>query len=424
MKRRDFLEASCLVALGTGISHSALAAVSHVPDSGNHTRFSRADSKVKIERIELFPLRYPMTGYFKFFTGPHGSAGRAAVIIKITADDGTTGWGQSLPIAKWSYETLETATVVLQEYFVPVLLGRDPVDIKGAHLEMDNAVAPGFSTGMPISRAGIDLALHDLTGKLLNKSLAQMWNRPAGDPISLSWTVNVQDVADVSELMEEGKKRGYRHFNIKVAPDPDFDVVLAREVRRLAPESFLWADANGGYEPDSALKAAPRLADAGVDVLEAPLRPNRISGYQALKEQGALPILMDEGVITPTDLEEFTKLDMLDGVAMKPARCGGLISNRRQIEMCLKHNLIWLGSGLTDPDISMAATLGLYCAYALKKPAALNGPQFLTMDVLKKPLQIEQGKAYPPQGPGLGIEVDEDKVQDLMKRSGGDKLLK
>ncbi len=424
MKRRDFLGVSCLAAFGMGLNRTASLGDYRIAGTEDLNPACQERSQVKIERIELFPLRYPMTGYFKFFTGPHGSAGRAAVIIKITADDGSIGWGQSLPIAKWSYETLETTAVVLQEYFIPVLIGRDPTDIKGAHLEMDKAVAPGFSTGMPISRAGIDLALHDLTGKLLNKSLAQMWNRPTGDPIPLSWTVNVQDVGDVEGLMEEGKKRGYCHFNIKVAPDPVFDVALAREVRRLAPEAFLWADANGGYEPDTALQAAPRLADVGVDVLEAPLRPNRISGYQALKKQGALPILMDEGVVTPTDLEEFIKLGMLDGVAMKPARCGGLISNRRQIEMCLKKNLIWLGSGLTDPDISMAATLSLYCTYALTKPAALNGPQFLTADVLKKPLRIEQGTAYPPSGPGLGIEVDEDKVLDLMQRSGGEKLLK
>ena len=402
MNRRDFLGASCLSAIGMGLSKTAIFGNMRIPDTKNLLQASQVGSKAKIERIELFPLRYPMTGYFKFFTGPHGSAGRAAVIIKITADDGSVGWGQSLPIAKWSYETLETAAVVLQEYFVPVLIGRDPKDIKGAHLEMDKAVAPGFSTGMPISRAGIDLALHDLTGKLLNRSLAQMWGRPQGDPIPLSWTVNVQDVDEVAGLMEEGKKRGYRHFNIKVAPDPDFDVALAREVRRLAPEAFLWADANGGYELDSALLAAPRLADVGVDVLEAPLRPNRISGYQALKKQGALPILMDEGVITPTDLEEFIKLDMLDGVAMKPARCGGLISNRRQIEMCLHQDLIWLGSGLTDPDISMAATLSLYCTYALKKPAALNGPQFLDCGRSEKALTHRKGNGLSSLRPRLG----------------------
>lgn len=371
-----------------------------------------------IARIECFPLRYPMSGYFKFFTGPHGSAGRAAVIVKMTAQNGLVGWGQALPIAKWSYETLETAAVVLREYFAPALIGHDPTDIVGAHAKMDQAVAPGFSTGMPMSRAGIDLALHDLTGKLVKKPLAALWGRAARDPITLSWTVNVQSLDDIPKLIEEGRSRGYRHFNIKVAPDPEFDAAMAREVRRLAPDTFLWADANGGYDPDSALRAAPRLADAGVDVLEAPLRPNRIAGYRALKKQGALPILMDEGVVSPVDLEEFIKLGMCDGVAMKPARCGGLESNRRQIEICENNGLLWLGSGLTDPDISLAATLGLYSAYGLKKPAALNGPQFLTADVLKTPLRIENGIAYPPKGPGLGIQVDEEKVKDLMRRKG------
>ena len=77
---------------------------------------------------------------------------------------------------------------------------------------------------------------------------------------------------------------------------------------------------------------------------------------------------------------------------------------------------MWLGSGLTDPDISLAATLGLYGAFGLTKPAALNGPQFLTADVLAKPLQIANGKAQVPTGPGLGIEVDEQKVVELTKR--------
>jgi L-alanine-DL-glutamate epimerase-like enolase superfamily enzyme len=402
MKRRQFLKGA-----------TAAGACFCLPSFSSLGEQNRS----KIERIDLFPLRYPMTGYFKFFTGPHGSAGRAAVIVKITSDNGTVGWGQALPIAKWSYETLETAAVVLRDYFVPVLIGRDPMDIKGAHTAMDQAVAPGFSTGMPITRAGIDLALHDLFGKLTGKSLAQMWNRPRGTSVTLSWTVNVRTLDEVGPLMEEGKNRGYRHFNIKVAPDPKFDAALAREVRRLAPDTFLWADANGGYDPQTALQAAPKLAEAGVDVLEAPLRPNRISGYQALKKQGALPILMDEGVVSPTDLEEFIKLDMCDGVAMKPARCGGLLSNRRQIELCEQHNLIWLGSGLTDPDISFAATLGLYSAYGLKKPAALNGPQFLAADVLKQPIRVKNGIAYVPEGPGLGIEVDENKIRELMDLS-------
>ncbi len=373
---------------------------------------------VKIEHIDVYPMRYPMTGYFKFFSGPHGSRGRAAVIVKVTTDNGVVGWGQSVPISRWSYETLETATVVLRDYFGPAVIGLDALDMDAMQKALEGALAGGFSTGMPIARAGLDLALHDLHGKLQGKSLAQLWDRDPGGPLTLSWTLNPRRLDEVDALMDAGWQRGFRHFNIKVAPDPEFDVELARQVRQRAPHSFLWADANGGYDMDIALAAAPKLADAGVDVLEAPLKPNRISGYQALKKQGALPILMDEGVVSPVELQEFIRLKMIDGVAMKPSRCGGLVSARRQIELIEREGLLWLGSGLTDPDISLAATLGLYGAYDLQKPAALNGPQFLTADVLTTPLTINEGKAKVPSGPGLGVEVDEAKVIALARKTG------
>lgn len=372
-----------------------------------------------IERIELFAVRYPTKGYFKFFVGPRGAYGRGAVIVKMIADNGTVGWGQSIPSPLWSYETLETAQIVMQDYLAPVLIGRDPLDIEGAHYAMDGALGPGFSTGMPIARSGLDMALHDLAGKLQGQSLCQMWGRPSSGPVTLSWTVNARTLEEAEAVIDAGFKSGYRNFNIKVAPDPKFDVQLAKLVRQRAPDGFLWADANGGYDQAAALTVAPELADAGVDVLESPLRPNRISGYQALKKQGALPILMDEGVVSPVELSEFIRLKMLDGVAMKPSRCGGLLYAKRQIELLLDAGLMWLGSGLTDPDISMAAALALYSAYGLQKPAALNGPQFLTADVLAKPLEIKGDLASVPDGPGLGIEIDESKIAELMKETTG-----
>jgi L-alanine-DL-glutamate epimerase-like enolase superfamily enzyme len=372
---------------------------------------------VTIDRIELFPVRYPTVAYFKFFEGPGGNYGRAAVIVKMTASDGTVGWGQSVPVARWSYETLDTALVVLRDYLAPTLVGLDPLDIPAAHAAMDKGLAPSFTTGMPISRAGLDLALHDLAGKLTGKSLAEMWGRPTGGTITLSWTVNVRTIDETESVVAAGRERGYEHFNIKVAPDPEFDVQLAQEVKRLVPGGFLWADANGGYDVDTALEAAPKLADAGVDVLEAPIRPNRISGYQKLKRQGALPILMDEGVVSPVELAEFIRLEMIDGMAMKPSRCGGLLSNKRQIELVEEAGLIWLGSGLCDPDISLAASLALYGAYGLKRPAALNAPQFLGADVLLEPMPIRGGKMKVPTGPGLGVEVDEEKVQELVAKT-------
>ena len=158
---------------------------------------------------------------------------------------------------------------------------------------------------------------------------------------------------------------------------------------------------------------APKLADAGVAVLEAPLRPNRIAGYQALMKQGALPILMDEGIVSPDELVEFIQLGMLAGVAMKPARCGGLLAARRQIEIALDAGLFWLGSGLTDPDVSLAATIALYASYGQTRPCALNGPQFLDHSILTQPIVPRDGQLAPLAGPGLGVTVDEARLRAI-----------
>lgn len=367
---------------------------------------------MKIERIDLFPIEYPTRGYFKFFEGPSGRLGRPAVVVRLTAENGVTGWGQSVPSFRWSEESLESAMAVMRHYFAPALRGADALDPEGAQAILDGALGRSFSTAMPIARAGLDLAMHDLYGKLTGKSIAEICGRKPGGPVTLSWTVNAKSPADAEAVIEEGWQQGYRNFNIKVAPDTALDVELARLVKRRVPEGFLWADANCGYDVDVALEVAPRLADAGVDVLESPLRPNRLSGYQRLKKQGALPILMDEGIVSSVELEEFIRLDMLDGIAMKPSRTGGLLSARQQIEMIEDRGLMWLGSGLSDPDIALAASLGLYSAFGLAKPAALNGPQFLDGDILARRLDIERAMATAPTGPGIGVDVD---LQKLMR---------
>ncbi|MBW3628280.1 MAG: mandelate racemase/muconate lactonizing enzyme family protein, partial [Gemmatimonadetes bacterium] len=212
---------------------------------------------MRIARIEVFPILYPMVGRFKFFEGPEGSpTGRSAAVVKITAEDGTIGWGESLPIPKWSYETRESVTSTIRSYLAPELIGHNAFDIVGAHAIMDRNIAAGSSTGAPMAKAGVDIALHDLAGKLMNVSLAQLWGRPEGGRITLSWTCNPVKLEDLDALIDEGLKRGYRNFNVKVSPDPKFDIELCRRVKQRVPGGFLWADANGGYDLPTALAVA------------------------------------------------------------------------------------------------------------------------------------------------------------------------
>lgn len=402
--RREFLETSAAAAGGLWWLSSAEAMQS---------------SNVKIDRIEAIPLVYPSKGRFKFLEDARGnSVGRPSVVVKITASDGTIGWGQSIPTPRWSYETLESAYSTIVRHLAPALEGKDPFDLEGINQAMTTFIAPSFSTGQPICKAGIDLALFDLTGKIRNVSAYERWRKKGLDRILLSWTLNPKALDEIPALIEEGRSAGYRNFNVKVAPDPAFDVEMCRMVRKLVPNGFLWADANGGYDPEAALAVIPKLKDAGVDVLEQPLRINRFTGYRKLKELGALPILMDEGIVSTVELQEFIALGLLDGVAMKPARCGGLTEAVRQIETVQRAGLMFLGSGLTDPDLSLAASAVLYGAYELKYPAALNGPQFLAdVSILAKPLVPVDGYLPVPTGPGLGVEVNEAALDEHRLRS-------
>src|SRR5437870_2578516 len=110
--------------------------------------------KTAIARIESFPVHYATAGYFKFFEGPKGrQPGRPSVVVKITADNGSVGWGQSVPSHRWSYETLETVQTTIAHYLAPELIGLDPFDTEAIHAAMKSVIANSFSTGQPICKA-------------------------------------------------------------------------------------------------------------------------------------------------------------------------------------------------------------------------------------------------------------------------------
>lgn len=390
----------------------------------------------EITQVEIGRFDYAVAGEFKFFApGPDGRVTRPSVLVRLTDSDGRTGWGQSVPVPSWTYETVETVMSTLRHYLAPLLLGRDPADFDGLHAAMNTAIRPAFSTGQPLCKAALDLACHDLAGKQRgvpawrlfevgghvpvpafpnsaqpgsNAAPVQARDVPAHPSITLSWTVASPKPAVIEQQLAEGRARGYRNFNLKVGypQSADYDLDLARKVRAFAPDGFLWADANTGYTPEQALAIAPKLRDAGVNVLESPLPPTAIRGYQALKKQGALPILMDEGIVGPEVATEFIALGLMDGMALKPARNAGLRPSVQIVNQLRANGLMILGSGLTDPDFSLAAATQLYAWAGLTSPCALNGPQFLADSLVGTQLTAKNDILAVPTAPGLGLTPD------------------
>jgi L-alanine-DL-glutamate epimerase-like enolase superfamily enzyme len=359
----------------------------------------------EIVRVEVGRYDYPLVGEFKFFRG----AARPTVLVRLTDTDGVQGWGQSVPVETWTYETVESVETTLAHYLAPAVLGADPEDIAGVHARMEKAIRPSFSVGQPLCKAAIDLACYDLAGKRARRSVAGLLGGAKTARVQLSWTVQSPTLEGVEKALEEGRAAGYRNFNIKLGPPqtPAYDLELVRRVVAFSPEGFHWGDANTSYTLDVALDMAPRLADAGLRALESPLPPAAIRGYQKLRAQGALPVLMDEGIVSPAETEEFIALGMMDGIAMKVARCGGLWHASRIVRLLQDNGLAVFASGLTDPDLSLAASVQLFAWAGLEMPAALNGPQYLggrgTTDA---GFRAEGDVVRLPDAPGLGITLD------------------
>ncbi|MEO8142742.1 MAG: enolase C-terminal domain-like protein [Betaproteobacteria bacterium] len=359
----------------------------------------------KIVRVEVGRFDYELVGEFKFF-----KAGvRPSVLVRLTDDDGVQGWGQSVPVETWTYETVESVDSTLRNYLAGAVLGADASDLGAVHARMERAIRPSFSVGQPLCKAAIDLACHDLWGKQAGKSVSALLGGAKRREVKLSWTVQAPTLQTAQAQLEQGRAAGYENFNIKLGPPqtPAYDLELVRLVHAFAPQGFHWADANTSYDLDTALAQAPRLADLGLKALESPLPPNRIRDYQQLRRQGALPILMDEGIVSPVEVAEFIALGMFDGVAMKVARCGGLWHASRIVDLLHENGLLVFASGLTDPELSLAASIHLFAWAGLDSAAALNAPQYVarrgTADAV---FRANRDRVRVPAGPGLGVTME------------------
>lgn len=371
----------------------------------------------RIIRVEMGRFDYEVVQKFKFLKPDEdGIARRPSLLVRLIDEDGHTGWGQAVPVPSWSYETVETVESTLRGYLGPALIGLDPADLGAVHARMNETIRPAFSTGQPFCKAAIDIACHDLLARREGKRLVDLLGGAGVESLQLSWTVAAGSLEEAEEQLTLGSQRGYRNFNIKVGGTQSaaFDLELAAMVRSAKPDGFLWADANTGYTLERALELAPRLADLGVDVLESPLPPNQLRGYQTLRAQGALPILMDEGIVSPQELDEFISLGMMDGAVLKPARNAGIWPSARIVELLREHGLLILGSGLTELDVALAASTHLYAWACIDHPCALNGLQFLTGDIDGRQEPTVQGDILPlPGGPGLGVEPNPSIVEAL-----------
>lgn len=368
---------------------------------------------MKIERIEVLPVRLPLKALSRLSRGVPRTVeeGKRVILVKMTADDGTVGWGEAGPSRRWSAETTHSCYTTIKEYLAPVLLGRDPFDIAGLHAAMNTELAPGLDPGQPIAKAAIDLAVHDLVCKRLGIPLQDWFGAKGSDRIELSYLVSAPDVAGVEAQVAEGLAEGYRAFKVKVGHEPKLDIERARAVLALAKGGTVWVDANQGYTLAEALRAARGFEALGIELFEQPIPMGEFYGMKKLLSATSMTIALDEAAMGLPVVVELIRREAVEGLVIKVNKVGGLYYARQLCDLARSAGLGLIGSGLMDAPIGFCASVHLFAAYGLDYPCDLNGPQFIAEDYLKSPVPMEGKFALVPKGPGLGIEIDEAKVK-------------
>ncbi|MCP3785525.1 hypothetical protein NLX85_19375 [Micromonospora sp. A3M-1-15] len=369
-----------------------------------------------IEAVETYAVALPTIRSFGVSGGSVAVAGTPSirVLVKVTAG-GVTGWGEATPIPAWTYETAESIVTTVDRYLAPAILGRPAWDLDGVTTAFDRAINRGFTIGAPLAKCAVDVALHDLLGRALGVSVGVLWGQRRRETIQLGWIVSGQSAAEVADAVAEGSALGYEAFKVKVGLHSEAeDAAVVRAVREAAPDAALWVDANQAYTVDGALRMARRLADLDVTAFEQPLPANDVAGQRRLRETSPIPVALDESLRHPSDLATFVKLNAVDVAIAKVQRSGGLTLSRRLCALAEDAGVRLMGSGLTDSDLGLAASLHLFAAYGIDTPVDLNGRQFLTSSYATgATVEVKDGVARVPTGPGLGVEVDESVVREL-----------
>ncbi len=372
----------------------------------------------RIERVDVYLVGLPVVRPFRIAGGAVTEPGKPAVrvLVKVTDTDGVTGWGEATPLPSWTYETWESIVAAVREYLAPAARGHPVWDLDGLHRRFDRVIQRGFSIGAPLAKASVDLAVHDLVGRRLGVPVGVWRGSRRLEVIELAWVVSSDTREEAVDSVEEGLQLGYRAFKVKVGlHDEDEDVALVEAVRERAGTGFLWVDANQAYRPQEALRMARRLSQFGVAVFEQPLRANDLLGLRWLRERSPVPVALDETLRHPEDLHTAIQLGCLDVAIAKVQRNAGLWWSWRLCAAAEDAGLQLMGSGLTDSDLGLAASLHLFSAFGVRYPVDLNGRQFIESPYAIQTVRVEGGRAFVPERAGLGVEVDEQAVRRLAR---------
>lgn len=356
----------------------------------------------RIARVDVLPAALPTK---RHEDESRGSA-QQHVFLRLETDGGAVGWGEARALPSWTGETLAAITVALRDYFTPVLLGVNPF-ARNAILATIDEIVTG---SVPSAKAAVDMALHDLQGRILEVPVHVLFGGKIHDLVRLSPSLR----SDTPEAMRDkaAEFSSARCLKMKITGDTELDVKRLAAVEAGAPGVQIWLDANQNYTPTSAAVLLDRLAEHhNVVCLQQPVPYDNWLGMARLRERSMLPLAVDEGCFRPDQVLPLAELGVADLVVLKICKAGGIKEVIETARLARYAGLDLLGSGLTESGIGIAAAVHLFSTLDLRLPPQLNGKQYLEDLCVSGLVFRDDTTILVPNGPGLGVEVDEERIR-------------
>lgn len=333
------------------------------------------------------------------------------VIVRVQCSDGIEGIGEATTIGGLSYgeESPEGAKLTIDTYLAPAMVGRDAGNINGI---MD--VLGRVARGNRLAKSALETALLDAQGKRLGLPLAALLGGAVRESLPVLWTLASGDTErDVEEAESLLAARRHNTFKLKIGRRSVAEDVahVAAIKRALGSRAKVTVDVNQAWDEAQAGRGIAMLEDAGIDLIEQPIpRENRV-GLARLAQRFVVPIMADEAVATPEDALEVARLGAADVVALKIAKSGGVLGMLRTAAVADAAGIALYGGTLLEGTIgTLAAAHGCCTLPRLTWGSELFGPLLLKEDIVQQRPVYRDFELVLPQGPGLGVALDEDKL--------------
>jgi D-galactarolactone cycloisomerase len=345
---------------------------------------------------------------------------RTALLVKVTTDEEVTGWGEV-----FCHDAPAAMAALIEKTYKPLIVGKNPLDIAVIWELLYNWTKDYGQKGISVAAlSGIDIALWDILGKVTNQPVYQLLGGAFRSQI-LGYATGLYGVDDpdlASYLVEEVARyaaQGFQAIKMKVGFGLQEDICRVRQVREAINDSVqLMVDANHAYDAASAIRLGRSLEGCNIAWFEEPVSPEDLEGYQAVRAALAIPIAGGEAEFTRYGFRHLITAGAVDIVQPDLCLTGGLSEGRKIADLartwhirCLPH--VW---GTT---VALAASLHFMAALPDTPPSLHPAPMLVELDqtehplrhITTEPIPVVAGHVQVPQDPGLGIEVEERRME-------------